>query len=110
SFVAVTLGCEGVSLCARGSKYCSRAAHAVNQGGAGDRSKIPHASRFFAAISPRSVETCAPGRDRCRLFRYRRRLARGRLEFCRSLMDTSDIKKGLKLMMDGQPYIVVDFQ
>ncbi len=25
-------------------------------------------------------------------------------------MDTSDIRKGLKLMMDGQPYIVVDFQ
>ncbi|MDX2051203.1 MAG: elongation factor P [Polyangiaceae bacterium] len=25
-------------------------------------------------------------------------------------MDTSDIKKGLKLMMDGQPYIVTDFQ
>lgn len=25
-------------------------------------------------------------------------------------MDTSDIKKGVKLMQDGQPYIVVDFQ
>lgn len=25
-------------------------------------------------------------------------------------MDTSDIRKGLKIMMDGQPYIVVDFQ
>ncbi|MFO7181764.1 MAG: elongation factor P, partial [Pseudomonadota bacterium] len=25
-------------------------------------------------------------------------------------MDTSDIRKGLKLMMDGQPYVVVDFQ
>jgi len=25
-------------------------------------------------------------------------------------MDTSDIKKGLKLLMDGQPYIVTDFQ
>jgi elongation factor P len=25
-------------------------------------------------------------------------------------MDTSDIKKGLKIMMDGQPYVVVDFQ
>ena len=25
-------------------------------------------------------------------------------------MDTSDIRKGLKLMMDGQPYIVTDFQ
>jgi elongation factor P len=25
-------------------------------------------------------------------------------------MDTSDIRKGLKMMMDGQPYIVVDFQ
>lgn len=25
-------------------------------------------------------------------------------------MDTSDIRKGLKLMMDGQPYIVVEFQ
>src|SRR5690606_13994642 len=28
----------------------------------------------------------------------------------RSLMETSDIKKGVKIMMDGQPYIVVDFQ
>jgi elongation factor P len=25
-------------------------------------------------------------------------------------MDSSDIRKGLKLMMDGQPYIVTDFQ
>lgn len=25
-------------------------------------------------------------------------------------MDTSDIKKGLKIMMDGQPYVVTDFQ
>jgi elongation factor P len=25
-------------------------------------------------------------------------------------MDTSDIRKGLKLTMDGQPYVVVDFQ
>jgi elongation factor P len=25
-------------------------------------------------------------------------------------MDTSDIRKGLKLLMDGQPYIVTDFQ
>jgi elongation factor P len=25
-------------------------------------------------------------------------------------MDTSDIKKGVKLMIDGQPYIVVEFQ
>jgi len=25
-------------------------------------------------------------------------------------MDNSDIRKGLKLMMDGQPYVVVDFQ
>ena len=25
-------------------------------------------------------------------------------------MDTSDIRKGLKLMVDGQPYSVVDFQ
>ena len=25
-------------------------------------------------------------------------------------MDTSDIKKGLKIMMDGQPYVVVEFQ
>ena len=25
-------------------------------------------------------------------------------------MDTSDIKKGLKMMLDGQPYTVVDFQ
>jgi elongation factor P len=25
-------------------------------------------------------------------------------------METSDIKKGVKIMMDGQPYIVVDFQ
>lgn len=25
-------------------------------------------------------------------------------------MDTSDIRKGLKIMMDGQPFIVVDFQ
>jgi elongation factor P len=25
-------------------------------------------------------------------------------------MDTSDIRKGLKMMIDGQPYIVVDFQ
>jgi elongation factor P len=25
-------------------------------------------------------------------------------------MDTSDIRKGLKMMMDGNPYIVVDFQ
>ena len=25
-------------------------------------------------------------------------------------MDTSDIKKGLKLLQDGQPYVVVDFQ
>lgn len=25
-------------------------------------------------------------------------------------MDTSDIRKGLKLMMDGHPYVVVDFQ
>jgi elongation factor P len=25
-------------------------------------------------------------------------------------MDTSDIRKGLKLMMDGQPFVVVDFQ
>jgi len=25
-------------------------------------------------------------------------------------MDTSDIRKGLKIMQDGQPYIVVDFQ
>ena len=25
-------------------------------------------------------------------------------------MDTSDILKGLKLLMDGQPYVVVDFQ
>ena len=25
-------------------------------------------------------------------------------------MDTSDIRKNLKIMMDGQPYIVVDFQ
>jgi elongation factor P len=25
-------------------------------------------------------------------------------------MDTSDIRKGLKIMMEGQPYIVVDFQ
>src|SRR3954463_1130705 len=27
-----------------------------------------------------------------------------------SSMDTSDIKKGLKFMYDGQPYVVVDFQ
>src|SRR5687768_18541637 len=26
------------------------------------------------------------------------------------VMDTSDIKKGVKLMQDGQPYVVVDFQ
>ncbi len=26
------------------------------------------------------------------------------------IMETSDIKKGVKLMQDGQPYIVVDFQ
>lgn len=25
-------------------------------------------------------------------------------------MDTSDIRKGLKILMDGQPYVVVDFQ
>jgi elongation factor P len=25
-------------------------------------------------------------------------------------MDTSDIKKGLKIMMDGQPYVVTEFQ
>jgi elongation factor P len=25
-------------------------------------------------------------------------------------MDTSDIKKGVKMMQDGQPYVVVDFQ
>src|SRR5215216_3860987 len=25
-------------------------------------------------------------------------------------MDTSDIKKGLKLLMDGHPYVVTDFQ
>ncbi|HEV8244361.1 MAG TPA: elongation factor P [Polyangiaceae bacterium] len=25
-------------------------------------------------------------------------------------MDTSDIRKGLKLLLDGQPYVVVDFQ
>src|SRR5262245_66003406 len=25
-------------------------------------------------------------------------------------MDTSDIRKGLKLMMDGNPYVVTDFQ
>jgi elongation factor P len=25
-------------------------------------------------------------------------------------MDTSDIRKGLKIMMDGQPYVVTDFQ
>ena len=25
-------------------------------------------------------------------------------------MDTSDIRKGLKLLMDGQPYVVTDFQ
>lgn len=25
-------------------------------------------------------------------------------------MDTSDIKKGLKIMMDGQPYSIIDFQ
>ena len=25
-------------------------------------------------------------------------------------MDTSDIKKGLKIMLDGQPYVVTDFQ
>ena len=25
-------------------------------------------------------------------------------------MDTSDIKKGVKMMMDGQPYIVIEFQ
>jgi elongation factor P len=25
-------------------------------------------------------------------------------------MDTSDIKKGVKLMQDGQPYVVIDFQ
>src|SRR5215831_13320307 len=25
-------------------------------------------------------------------------------------MDTSDIRKGVKIMMDGQPYVVVDFQ
>lgn len=25
-------------------------------------------------------------------------------------MDTSDIRKGLKIMFDGQPYVVVDFQ
>jgi len=25
-------------------------------------------------------------------------------------MDTSDIRKGLKIMMDGHPYVVVDFQ
>ena len=25
-------------------------------------------------------------------------------------MDTSDIRKGLKMMVDGQPYAVVDFQ
>jgi elongation factor P len=25
-------------------------------------------------------------------------------------MDTSDIRKGLKIMQDGQPYVVVDFQ
>jgi elongation factor P len=25
-------------------------------------------------------------------------------------MDTSDIKKGVKIMQDGQPYVVVDFQ
>ncbi|MFO7181625.1 MAG: hypothetical protein DIU78_023185, partial [Pseudomonadota bacterium] len=28
----------------------------------------------------------------------------------RKKMDTSDIRKGLKLMMDGQPYVVIDFQ
>ena len=27
-----------------------------------------------------------------------------------SSMDTSDIRKGLKIMMDGQPFIVVEFQ
>jgi elongation factor P len=27
-----------------------------------------------------------------------------------SVMDTSDIRKGFKMMMDGQPYIVTDFQ
>lgn len=26
------------------------------------------------------------------------------------VMDTSDIKKGVKIMQDGQPYVVVDFQ
>src|SRR4029453_13603788 len=25
-------------------------------------------------------------------------------------METSDIRKGLKMMVDGQPYVVVDFQ
>ena len=25
-------------------------------------------------------------------------------------MDTSDIRKGLKMQMDGQPYVVTDFQ
>lgn len=25
-------------------------------------------------------------------------------------MDTSDIRKGFKMMMDGQPYVVIDFQ
>jgi len=25
-------------------------------------------------------------------------------------MDTSDIRKGLKMMVDGQPYVVIDFQ
>jgi elongation factor P len=25
-------------------------------------------------------------------------------------MDTSDIRKGLKIMLDGQPYVVVEFQ
>src|SRR5690606_19157986 len=27
-----------------------------------------------------------------------------------SQMETSDIKKGVKIMLDGQPYVVVDFQ
>ena len=26
------------------------------------------------------------------------------------MYETSDFKKGLKLMVDGQPYVIVDFQ
>ena len=28
----------------------------------------------------------------------------------KKIMETSDIKKGVKIMQDGQPYVVVDFQ